>query len=446
MKHTPKGFILAAVLVVLGVMLFLSGAALSVSQLESRISRSQSNGGVAQQKAAGCMQLAFSQLDTDTGVGGWRQYFQGSFAALRADPASSSVYEVSTTYLGGACTVRVCTTGTVASPSNTCSVAGLPNGIVLVSALATSSENNTTSRRRVVARVQLNDPVAPYAGIGLYGGTNLSFQGSGPTDTVKSFTGADVQAAGITITGNSRISIPGDTLQSSGAITGTSSRATIGSYSATNYPPAAPVPTVYTYPFADAATNALRTMTAAEFQCLFASTSNIPNSSCPSWTHSIRGAGCNTTQTVTLPSGIYYITNSLAMNTSCYRRSTLNLTGSLVINGTFTVAGAGANGVTINVTAAGDNTGGIMSSGAMTIGTAATLTIDGMIYSGGDLNFSNGSSISLTGGIFAPAGNVYFSPTATATVVYDATNITSNFGSSSTYYPPAQQQYWEDEY
>lgn len=143
---------------------------------------------------------------------------------------------------------------------------------------------------------------------------------------------------------------------------------------------------------------------------------------------------------LTLPGPITYVSGSVSLTNAIARNRTINITGMLVINGSFTTGGSISN-LYINVADPGNGKAGIFAQ-SMSI-SAGNMDIDGVLYASGSMDFTNTNPISIDGGLVAGTG-VKMNTGTLLTIVFNATRMYAPFGAGR---PTAVEvRHWEEEY
>ena len=392
-KQRP-GYALATILILLGVGLFGVGALVSISALESKISRSQREGITAYYAADAGIVHAVNKLKNDSTLA----------TALRAGTLNTTYSATNVPQSGQGFTVTML--------SNASKGAGY--GTITVD--ATADNGAFTAKRKVTAEVY-SAPTSPTIGnISLASGGSVSFSNGTSTSTI---TNSDVYSRVNTTLTNANVNLGTGKFLAVGNYTRTGGSTTNGGINATNVPPPATAITIPSVDFSYYQTNANATYTGTAFRSL------------------IQAGG-----TITLPGPITYVSSAFNL-TSVPNNTVVNLTGTLVFANNFTVASAVASRLTFNVINPGNNESGILIAGNAAMNGGKWI-INGAYYTAGTIAFTSVPQISITGGVLA-AGNVSITTGATFAITLNTTIINTVFNLSST--PSVVEvQHWEEEY
>lgn len=387
-----KGYALATILILLGVALFGAGAIVTISTLESKISRSQQSSVNAYYVAEAGIQDAL-----------WR---------LNNTAAYSSAL------IGGTLNVSYSAnnfpqTGQSFSVTMTTSPQGPGYGTVEVT--GTVNYGTFTAKRRIKIDVFQGTTPNIIGSNALFGGGSLTITNGGSA--------VDVSAGGIYATGNitfnsATVNAGTQTINTTGSYSANnSSNVTSGGIYASNYPPAATNITTPSFDFSYYSTTNDASYTPAQFEALFVNDA-----------------------TVNLPGPVTYITGNVAFG-NWARNKTINITGMLVINGSISLPGS-TSGVTINVADPGNGKAGIFTLTSFSLSTG-TWNVDGVLYTSGSFSINSNRDMDIDGAIVA-GGNVSINTGLAALLTFNSTRVDATLGSSSPL--TVNVQHWEEEY
>lgn len=388
-----SGYALATVVILLGVAMFGAAAIVTISRLESKISRSQQEGVSAYYVAEAGVQDALWRLNTNTAY---------------SDALQNGTLNIS--YSAN----NVPTTGQGFSVSLTAdAAAGGGHGIIDVT--GTSNNGDFIAKRHIRINV--------FQGADSAIGQNAFFASGSVTITngssVLNFTNGGLYTSGNVSINSARVNTGSNDINAVGTYSANpGSTVTTNAIHASNYPPAAAAIGAPTFDFVYYSTHFNNKYTAAQFQALFS------------------------TPTVTLPGPVTYISGAVSLG-NWAKNKTLNVTGMLIINGNFTVNGS-VSGFVMNVSDPGNGKSGLFSSGATSI-SQGNWTINGLLYSAGSLSVSLGASQNMTiNGAFVAGGTVSLNTGLTTNLTYNDSRATATLGAGTA--AALQVEHWEEEY
>jgi hypothetical protein len=391
MKRLPSkpAYALATILILMGVTLFGVGSLITVSSLESKISRSQQEGTKAYYVAEAGADDALWRLNNETTYSD----------ALRNGTLNTSYSVTDKPAAGQGFTVTFNSTAPY-------------YGEVLV--VGYSDNGSFRSERRVSTSVFQGPTSSPTGNNGFMLGGALNIN-NGSSNII--LHDGDIYSAGSINFNNATINAGNNKIKTSGSYNNNNATITSGGIESSNQPPAPVSATVPGFDFTHYSTNNTVKYTATQFTNLLSSGS-----------------------TINLPGPITYVNGDVVLNSNA-RNKTLNITGMLIINGNFTASNA-ANGLTVNVIDPGNGQSGIFIRQSFT-NTVGTWNIDGVLYASGNMNFNNTQQITIHGAILA-GGSISMNTGLQLELYYESLHPAATFGAGSPL--SVGVQHWEEEY
>lgn len=397
-KVRPKGYALATILILLGVAMFGMAAIITISTIESKISRSQSLGMRAYYAAEAGMEDAIWKLNNtpaissaliagSLGTGTTGPY---NYDSAENDPGTDLQYFVD--YRNDT---------------------GPGYGIIEVTGQSNIPNTSFVARRKITAKVFQGTITSPTGTNGLFAGGAMTITNGAANIHI---IGGDMYATSSIIANNTHVVVDG-AVNSPGSLTDNGDSITSGALYTANNPPAAATIAAPGIDFNYYRNNNDRTYSAAQFQALF-----------------------NNTSTVNLPGPVTYVSAGLAFG-NWARNKTLNITGMLVVNGNISVNGS-VTGFTVNVTDPGSGKSGIFARSNFSMSNG-TWNIDGVVYASGDIIFTNTQAVTINGGLIS-GGGMQINTGLPLSLTYNSTRVAACFGSGSPL--NVEVQHWEEEY
>lgn len=397
MPKLRRAYALATILILMGVALFGVGALVTISGLETRISRSQQEGVSAYYAADAGMSDAVWRLNNNTTYA----------TALRNGNLNVSYTATNAPQTGQGFAVTMVTDSTK----------GAGYGIITVN--ATSDNGTFVAKRKVEANVFSTPGNTGIGTIGMLAGGN--FRQTAGSGTVN-YNNADLYSGGnIAFENSTQISMGNKKIMAVGNYTKSSS-STVSNYSQiqsanTNPPAATPV-----------------TLPSVDFNA-------YQNSNNASYTANAFVALLQAGGSVNLPGPVTYVNGNVNL-TSVPNNTVVNVTGKLIIRGNFSIGSSVASRMNFNINDPGNNEVGIIISGNTAVN-GGRWTLNGVWYSAGNLTFTSVPSMTLNAGVVA-AGNIEITPVSfslsgSSTKIATTLDITAS--------PSViQVQHWEEEY
>jgi Tfp pilus assembly protein PilX len=370
-------YALATILILLGVVLFAVGALVSTSTLESKISRSNSEGVRAYYAAESGVEDAF-----------WR---------LKNTPSYSTALLNGTLNVSYSATDKP-DTGEGFAVTIVTSAQGA--GYATIDVVGTSNNTDFTAKRHITDSV-FQGPATSVIG------TNAFFTGGnasvGTPNGSLTLHGGDLYAKSSVSISNATVNLGTNQFQTTGTYSG-SGTITSGGIHASNFTPAATPVTVPGFDFAGYGKSPNYTVkyTPAQFASLISSSGSPVN----------------------IPGPITYVDGAVQLNSS----KALNITGMLIINGTFDAVGQAKN-ATITVNDPGNGKSGIFVLGDIHAITG-TWNINGVVYSGGGIHLNNSPQITISGAMVS-AGDIAMTPKSAIDITYNSARIAASLGSGT---------------
>lgn len=386
-------YALATILVLLGVCLFGVGALVTVGSLESKISRSQSEGVTAYYVAEAGVADAMWRLNNTPAI----------LTALRNGTLNTTYTVSDKPSTGQGYTVTMVTTAL-----------GARYGEITVE--ATSNNGDFTSKRKIVTNIFAGPSGANIGTSAIFGGYNTTISAStARTMTVVGdiFSNNNTPFTRITanITGAiyavKNITTSSSTLNASGGLHDLAH-------------PAAPAP-----------------MAAPGFDFVGNRTNVI---SPTAFINLLRSAS-----TVNIPGPITFVDGNVTMTQNLLRNRTINLTGMLIINGNLLVPSNVGSSSFFNIIDPGNGKAGIFVSGNLAI-SGATWNVQGVVYASGNNTITAPPGLTINGALIA-GGNVTLDPGPNCSLTFNANRVTESFYCGDVNGPNGVVvQHWEEEY
>lgn len=403
MKITKsKAFALATTLVLLGVVLIGASTVLSVSRIESKISRSQKEGIQAYYVAEAGIQYAIKKINSDSTL---------------SDALQANTLDTSLTLTDKLAILR----------DLTVNLKSISPGRAEITSTGKVREDVYAAQR--VVKVEIFQGLASTESLlgnnSLFGNDGISVQSSSIN-----ITNSDLYVGGDQDYVDSTVNAPDSTLSSTGEYLSEDSTITAETVMADNYPPEPEPIDQPGLDFSDLLDQADAVYTTNQFRNL------------------IKAGG-----TVDFPGPITYI-NGGVMN---FVPSDLNngvtsvniiIHGLIISNSNFNIttsATVGGQLKTINLTVVDDTGGasGLVSRSHISLSGSGTIDIDGVVYAGNTFTLANSSGASFDGGIIAKSLN--FNSATNVTINGDPDRVGELIGVVTT---PSMIQidHWEEEY
>ncbi len=402
--RTHRGYALATILILLGVCMFGAAALITVSTLESKISRSQTEGTVAYYVAESGIQDGIWRLN------------------------NNSTYN--SALIAGTLNVSYTTTNVPASGQGfvvTMTTGALGAGNALVDVVGTSNNGTFTSQRHLQATVFVGSSVPNFGNNAFFGGGGLSITDGSATINVN---GGDIFSRGSLTINQATINMPGQYMEAVGNYVSNNSTVTsAGTHSANNANAPADIATPG---FNFTQYNSLPTTKCVT--ALYASQTQLRCT--PAQLQTLIGASNN----FSFPNAVVYVDGNLTLN-NWVKNKTITINGLFVVNGDMSVTGAATN-FHFNVNDPGSNQSGIIIKSNLN-NSAGTWVVNGVMYASGAMSFSNSQSMTVNGAIVA-GGAINVNTGLALNLTYNAARGTAVLGGSA---PTAVQTlHWEEEY
>ena len=389
---SKKGYALATVLILLGVALFGMGSIVTISTLESKISRSQQEGITAYQIAEAGAQDGLWRIKNDSGLS--TDLLNGTL---------NHSYEIMSFF--GA--------GRKASVSMTPDAED-GRGYGYIEATGEADNGYFNAVRKIKIKVFQGSTSSVIDDSGIFSGSDLSITNGNAklkitNGNLYSKTGIKINSAEVDL-GPGKINTPGD-------YSTNNSNVIASEVHSSNIPIAAQNIDSPGVDFVGYSNNSTVKYTPTQISNLFRQSS-----------------------TVTLPGPVTYISGSLSAS-NYWRNKVLNITGLLVVDGSF-VVNSSAGGLTVNVYDSGTGPSGILVKSNFTISTGIW-NINGLLYSGGNISGNISQAITINGAMVA-AGSVSLNTGAQLTINYQSGNVSDILGYGT---PTALEvKHWEESY
>ena len=377
--------------------MFGAGAVVTISTLESKISRSQQEGTTAYYVAEAGIKDAL-----------WRINTTSAYSTAILNGTLNVTYSASNVPASGqGFTVTMMTDATKGA------------GYATVDVTGTSNNGTFIAKRRIKTNVFQGSSSSSIGQNAFFGGGALSITNGSSS---LQFSNGGLYSSGAVSINNATVNLGSFEINAVGSYSANpSSTVTAGAIHSSNNPPAPSNISTPSFDFTYYSTHYNTRYTNTQFQNLFCS-------SCGS--------------TVTLPGPVTYVTGAVSLPNSA-RNKTLNVTGMLIINGNFTINGAVSN-FRGNFTDPGNGKSGlfIRSNGSFSNG---TWNINGVLYASGSLSLSVGSSQSMTvNGAIVAGGATSINTGLSTTWTYNNTRATATLGAGAP--SSVEVQHWEEEY
>ena len=397
----PKGYALATVLILMGVMLFGVGAIITVSTLESKISRSHQEGARAYYVAEAGIVDALWRLNNTANYK----------AALKAGTFNS--------------TFNYTATNTPATNQRfSVSFASTAANYATVTVLGYSNNGSFEAQRKISTDVFVGPAPGPTEGNAIMSGGTLDID-NGSASVVIS--GGDVYATGKQSTGvginidKATVNIGSKDFNSPRSYVVNGGTVTNGTIHASNFPVAADEITIPGIDF------------------------SYYSSHCGSYCYtssSFQNRIANASSSVSFPGPITYVSGDVNLGNSWAKNKTINITGMLVINGSLTTSGS-TKGLVINVTQpSGGGGSGVFLRSNMNNG-GGTWNVNGVLYASGTMTFTKTEAVSIQGALIA-GDTVTLNTGLQFNLTYQSGRVTPVFGAGEP--APVEVKHWEEEY
>jgi Tfp pilus assembly protein PilX len=394
-----KGYALATILILLGVAMFGAGAIVTISRLESKISRSEQEAVTAYYVAEAGVEDAMWRLNNDT-----------TYSTPLVNGTLNATYTATNFPLTGQNFVVTLVTD---------NSKGAGYGTVTV--VGTSNNGDFTASRQVITSVFKGSN-------GVTTGGNVLFS-AGTTNFNTISNTMNLSAGGMYSSGAISFSSAKVTIANPYAINGVGTYSAVsstvnsgGGIHSSNNPPATTALTTPNFSFSNYGTagNYTTKYTPAQFTALF----------------------CNACAATVSLSGVTYVSGAVTMPATA-KNKTMNINGMLVIAGNFTLANS-ITGFTSNITDPGTGKSGLFVSGATNIANG-NWSINGVVYTVGTttLAFGNSTSFNVNGALIS-GGNLSINASVALNFVYVDSRVSATVGNG-----PAtviQVQHWEEQY
>lgn len=401
-------YALATVLILLGITLFGVGSIITVSTLESKISRSQQEGIRAYYATEAGVEDALWRVNNNT---------------TYHDALVAGTLNVTYTSSGSSPLVIYRTTADKPASGEGFTVTLLSTAANYATLTTTGYSDNGTfkSQRQVVTNVFIGPAAGPTEGNVMVSGGTLDINNGSNTVTV---TGGDLYGAGSSTTPGVSITKAGVNIgthyfNSPNTYTATNATVTSGGQHASNYQPAADPITIPGIDFTYYSTHNNASYTATGFQ------------------DAIKNGG----STVNFPGPVTYVSGSVNLGNSWAKNKTVNITGMLVINGSLSTSGS-VKGLVINVSDPGTGKSGIFLQSNLN-NAGGTWNVNGTLYSSGSMTFTKTEAMTISGGIVA-ADTISLNTGASFNLTYNNTRMAAVFGAGAP--APVEVKHWEEEY
>ncbi len=405
-KRKP-GYALATILVLLGVSMFGVGALITVSTLESKISRSQQESVTAYYVSEGGVQDAL-----------WR---------INTTPAYKTAL--------AAGTLNVTYTATNAPATNQgytvtmkSSVGG--GGYGTIDVTGTSDNGVFVSKRRVVATVfegaVAGGGVSPTGTAAMFSGAAIAVNNPGSTFSIA---GGDFYAGGGITFNQTTVNLNGGVIKTPGPYN--SNQTTLQNSGGVFASSCSPTP-------AGGCQAAPSTITAPSFDFTYYSTHYTTKYTAAQFQTAVSTGGA----TVNFPGPVTYITGDVNIG-NWMKNKTVNISGMLIIAGSLGINNSATNAI-INVNDPGTGQAGIFVSNNINNG-YGTWNINGVFYAAGSTNFSSAQTINVNGALIS-AGPMNINTGFGLTLTYNSTRTAASFAGASGVAQALSVQYWEEQY
>jgi Tfp pilus assembly protein PilX len=403
-----KGYALVTILILLGVCMFGATALMTISILESKISKSQTEGDVAYYAAEAGVNDAI-----------WRLNNNATYKQSMADGTLSVSYSTTDTPATGQGFTTTMTTPAQGA------------GYALISVVGTSNNGTFTSTRQVQATVFQGGGSPSFGSNAIFGGDSTNGIAVSNGNSSVTISGGDIFSRGPITVNSASVSMAGQYMQAVGNYTksGNGTVTSAGTHAANvpvapatittpgfDFSPYPSLPTTKCTAALYAAQTQLR-CTPAQFQALIGNNSSF-----------------------SFPNQVVYVDAALSM-ASWIKNKTITFNGLFIINGTFSITNAASN-LVINVNDPGNGKSGIIVKSDIT-NAAGTWNINGIVYSSGKITFSSSQAATIDGALVA-GGAISLNTSLSLNISFNAGRGTAVLGGSS---PTAVNvAHWEEEY
>lgn len=390
-RRRQSGYALATILVLLGVAMFGAGAIVTISGLESKISRSQKEGVSAYYAAEAGIQVGLWHLNNTI----------ADSSALVAGTLDQTYTGTDVPSPGQGFTVHMYT-----SPSR-----GAGYGVLDV---AGYSDNGTfRANRKITTNVFQGVIGSPTGTNGFFGGGSVSITNG---SSIVHINGGDLYGkTSITVNG-ATVNMNNNYFQTTGAYH-LGGGGTVNNLAGVNYLASAIPPPGLDFSYYRANNTAF--YTPGDFTDLI--------------------DDADVSSPINIPGPVTFVDGSVVLNSSVAKNKTINVTGMLIINGNFTT---NASGFTINVVNPGDNKSGVFIQSNLS-NNAGRWIVDGVVYTSGRMTFTNAESNNIDGAVIA-GGDININVGLPMQLTYRPEKVTANFGTGSGL--SVEVQHWEEEY
>lgn len=407
-RYLPKrGYALATILILLGVCMFGAAALVTISVLESKISKSQTESTVAYYVAEAGVHDALWRLNNDSTYK----------AAMTAGTLNVTYSTTDKPASGQSFTVHITTPAQGA-------------GYALIDVTGTSNNGTFTSTRRIQASAFQGGSDPSIGDNALFAGGSQGLTLTNGSSSLVVTNGDFYSRADITIN-QATLNVGSNKIEAVGTYSENSANVTAGGgIFAANRPPApGDIPTPG-YDFAQYSSLPTNKCTTGQYA------SQTQLRCTPAQFQSLIGNNA----TFSFPNQVVYVSGSLTMN-SWIKNKTLNFNGLFVVNGGLSVTGA-ASGLNVNVTDPGNGKCGVVMSGAMT-NSSGNWNIQGVLYSAGDLTLTNSRNITVDGAMVT-GGKLSINTGLQLTLNFNATRASGVLGGTTP--TTVEVSHWEEEY
>jgi hypothetical protein len=399
-----RGYALATILILLGVCMFGAAALVTISILESRISRSQQEGTVAYYVAEAGVNDAMWRLNNTT-------TYQ---AALSAGTLNASYAVSNQPATGQSFTVTLTTPAEGA-------------GYAFIDVIGSSNNGTFTAQRRVQVTVFQGMGGTPVTGDNAFlaGGSATVTNGSSALNILN----GDFYARGAVVINQATVNGAGRFIETLSTYSSNSSSVTVAGIHASNYPPPPTSIAIPGYNFAQYNSLPTNRCTAGQYAA------QVQLRCTPTQLRNLIGSNSS----FTFNNAVVYVDSSLTMN-SWARNKSITFNGLLVVNGDLSVTGAASN-LALTFNNPGSNVSGLAVAGNIN-NSSATWVVNGVYYASGTATFTNSNAITVNGAVIV-AGGVSINTGVSFTLNYVSSVITGVLGGTPT---AVQVQHWEEEY
>ncbi|HSI20603.1 MAG TPA: hypothetical protein VLA04_02770 [Verrucomicrobiae bacterium] len=407
-RKPQKGYALATILILLGVCMFGAAALVTISILESKISRSHVEGTVAYYVAEAGVTDAVWRLNNDTAYTN----------ALAAGTLNVTYAAADTPATGQGFTVTMVTSAEGA-------------GYATITVTGTADNGTFTAQRKIETSVFRGStpPGSPIGDNVFFGGGSLAITNGGSDVLV---TNGDLYMLGNISIHQATVNAAGRTINAEGSYSASGATVTSAGIYASNYPPAPSEGlSVPGYDFTQYTSLATNKCTAA----LYAAETQLRCT--PAQFESLIGADDD----FSFPNPVVYIDGSLSF-TNWARDKTITTNGLFVVNGNLSSNNAASNFQFV-VNDPGTGRAGIIVKSNVNNG-SGTWTVNGVMYASGSVSFTNNQTVTIDGAVVA-GGSVNINTGLSLNLAYNETRIISVLGGITN--PSAVRVlHWEEEY